>query len=1423
VILVLVSIALSSCAGVVTSAAKGNGGSGSGSGAGSGSGSSPSGVATLSASATSLNCGSVAVGSSASQSVTITNIGTTSASITQAPVSGAGFSLVGSNLPATMAAGASATVQIQFAPTTDGAAAGSYSIASDATNSPVAIALSGMGTTTGFGVTPGSISFGSVAVGSNNLKTVTVTNTGNTSVSIQLVTPSGTGFSVSGISTPMSVASGSSATFNAVFAPSAAGSMTGSISVTANAAGSPATIALTGSAVQSQSQLTVSSSSVTFGSVNVGGSSSQNITLTNSGNAALNITSATASGTGFSINGIGAQTINAGASTTFAAQFAPTAAGSDSGSISIVSNAPNSPAAIALSATAVQTQPGLTLSATSEAFGSVSVGSSASKSITVTNSGNAALTISSATASGAGFSISGLGSQTINAGASTSFTALFAPSTAGTDTGSISIVSNAPNSPSTITLSATAIQTQPILLSSSSNLSFGNVNVGASSSQNITLSNTGTAALTIMSATATGTGFSISGIGAQTINAGASTTFAVQFAPTAAGNDTGNISIVTNAAGSPMNIPLTGSGAQGVLGVSPTSVGFGSVAVGSNGSKSLTLTNSGTASITVSSASATGAGFGLSGLTTPVTVSVGQSVPFSASFTPVTSGAVSGTITLGGSGSSFSLTVPLTGTGTQPQFSATPASASFGSVTVGNSNSQTITLSNSGNATLTISSATVSGAAFSMSSMSTPTTIAAGGTAQFNVVFTPTASSAVTGTISLVSNAPNSPLTIALTGTGTSASQLLSASPTTLSFGNVNDGTTSSLSVTLTNSGNADITISGVTTTGSGFSTSGGSGVTLSANQTTTVSVAFDPSTAGAVSGKVSVASNATNSPAVITVTGTGVASSTGITVSPTSLSFGSQTVNTTAGANTVTVTNTGTTSITVSSVSTSAPFAVSGFSGSTTLTANQALSLSVTFDPTSQISSSGTLTITSSAPSSPNTVALSGTGVAVTQTGTPDLTPPICGLTSNTSNIIPNATTWANFTPPAVGSTYTDSAYGCAVTRLTNASSDPGGVGEVHYYSLSNPLSAADTKVLIFDQNGNWHVVDTNGTVVVSTSNFGPGQGIPVWDVTNDNVFWRASGSTLEECTIDSSAHTVSCVTNHTFSEYGYMVNIPDKGDMSPGGWINMLGQSSQGGSFDMFMYNPATGTKSPTFTEGSCDGDINDSEPGCLHSTTVFVGENMTADFESGTPSAAGIFWAAPFNASSFNTVDQGDHNDEGVYTDGTTIVGVFEDYQPNPGPWGNCTHSYRPTIVTYSATGAAVGSPSCMFDNMPSEPGWWVSYRDSVNRSWVAYSTQATSSAEYFNSDSSYAAPSSSNWLMYTGEILLVRADANNNPSLIYRLTLTHSRQQESGAYWAGPRAALSRSGNYVVFDSNAAWGQNGCGSISTCTDVYIIKLH
>jgi hypothetical protein len=123
-----------------------------------------------------------------------------------------------------------------------------------------------------------------------------------------------------------------------------------------------------------------------------------------------------------------------------------------------------------------------------------------------------------------------------------------------------------------------------------------------------------------------------------------------------------------------------------------------------------------------------------------------------------------------------------------------------------------------------------------------------------------------------VTNSVGSVTSSSATLTVSAATLLLSANPTSLAFGSVNTSSSKVLPVTISNTGNSSVTISGVSLSGPGFSESGvSSGLILAAGQTATLNVTFTPSTAGSATGSVSVSSNATNSPLNIGLTGTGV------------------------------------------------------------------------------------------------------------------------------------------------------------------------------------------------------------------------------------------------------------------------------------------------------------------------------------------------------------------------------------------------------------------------------------------------------------------------------------------------------------------------------------------------------------------------
>jgi hypothetical protein len=212
----------------------------------------------------------------------------------------------------------------------------------------------------------------------------------------------------------------------------------------------------------------------------------------------------------------------------------------------------------------------------------------------------------------------------------------------------------------------------------------------------------------------------------------------------------------------------------GTLSAAPTSIGFGNVQTGTSQSQSDALRNSGGSDLTITQVTVSGAGFSISGLSTPVTLTAGQTVPFNVTFAPQSSGNFSGSVTVSSNASNPSLTISLSGAGTeqapiQGELSVSPATIGVGNVTVGTSGTQTGTLSATG-ASVTVSSVSVNSSEFAISGLAFPVTIAGGQSVNFSVTFTPQTSGSASVSASFSSDASNSPTPATLTGTGVAAS-----------------------------------------------------------------------------------------------------------------------------------------------------------------------------------------------------------------------------------------------------------------------------------------------------------------------------------------------------------------------------------------------------------------------------------------------------------------------------------------------------------------------------------------------------------------------------------------------------------------------------------------------------------------------------
>ncbi len=203
-------------------------------------------------------------------------------------------------------------------------------------------------------------------------------------------------------------------------------------------------------------------------------------------------------------------------------------------------------------------------------------------------------------------------------------------------------------------------------------------------------------------------------------------------------------------------------------------------------------------------------------------------------------------------------------------------------------------------------------------------------------------------------------------------------SPSSLNFGNQNDGTTSSpQTLTLTNTGNSDMFVTGVSLTGtnaSDFAQTNTCGQ-LAPSATCTISVTFSPTISGTETGDVSITDNAFNSPQSVTLSGVGVAPQ--VLLSASSLAFGTQLVNTSSAAQVVTLTNTGSTALTITSIVAKGNFSQINTCGAS-VAAGANCTITVTFRPTDSGLRFGSITLTDNAPTSPQVISLTGTGTYV-------------------------------------------------------------------------------------------------------------------------------------------------------------------------------------------------------------------------------------------------------------------------------------------------------------------------------------------------------------------------------------------------------------------------------------------------------------
>jgi len=941
---------------------------------------------------------------SPAQSVTLSNSGNAALNIASIALAGAnpGDFTETTTCGASVAAGGSCTISVTFTPTSAASYSASVVITDNASSSPQMITLTGTGVGTApvAGLSTNSLTFGSQSLGTTSgALTVILSNTGNQTLTTAIAVK-GTNAGDFGETDNCGgsvAANGGSCTINVTFTPTLTSTENAAVTITDNAANSPQTVSLSGTGTASV--VSLSASTLTFASQPVSTTSApQAVTLTNTGNVSLSISTLALTGTNAGDFGetttcpLSPNSVPAKSACTITVTFTPTAPGTRTATVTITDNAAGSPQTVILTGTGSGNAVNLT--ATSLIFGSQTLGTTSGvQPVTLSNTGNATLNITSLVVTGANagdFAQTNTCGSSVLAGGNCTISVTFTPTAPGSRTASVTITDNAPGSPQTVSLTGTG--SGPVVALSASNLSFSSQAVGSTSgTQTLTLNNTGNAPLTITSNPVTGTNagdFSATSTCGSTVAPGGTCTFSVTFAPTASGTRTASLTITDNATNSPQTVNLSGTGTGPTASLSVASLTFNNVGTTSV-PQTLTLSNTGNAALSISGIAFTGANAGDFGETTTCgsSLAVSSSCTITVTFTPAAAGSRTASLNITDNSNNVAgnqQSVSLTGTSTGPIVSLNPPSTlPFGSETEGTASAtQSVTLTNTGNASLLITSISVTGANASDFSQTNSCggLVGANGTCTIIVTFTPSGSGSRTAAISIVDNAPGSPQSETLTGTGLSGQISLSAS--SLTFASQNVGTTSTAqSVTLTNTGNTGFTLTGVSLTGANpgdFSLTSGCGSSLAQNATCTIIVQFTPTAPGTRTSSISIADSLASSPQTVVLTGTG--SGAAVSFSAGTLTFTSQNLGTTSAAQSVTLTNTGNVSLTITSIGTTganpSDFTVTNTCGST-VAVNGSCTMSVTFTPAAIGSLTAAVSIADNAHGSPQTVNLIGTGSA--------------------------------------------------------------------------------------------------------------------------------------------------------------------------------------------------------------------------------------------------------------------------------------------------------------------------------------------------------------------------------------------------------------------------------------------------------------
>jgi uncharacterized protein (TIGR03437 family) len=663
------------------------------------------------------------------------------------------------------------------------------------------------------------------------------------------------------------------------------------------------------------SQIDASPASLDFRNGLPGGGVVRQVTLSNSGTGPLLVNEIRFSDTAFrSTSPHVPFTVPAAGSITVEVQFTPPASGAKQGTMTVLSNAGNSPSlSIPLVGNGLaDTAADPVLTPANVDFGRVPQGGSKTAQVTLQNFGPAPLRITSAALTGNGFTTADTAAGVV-LGASDSmvFTLQFVPSQLGSQTGNLALQTDDPAHPS-LSVPLRAEGVAPGVANPLPRVASGGV-TNAASYQNLLSrgavatvfgadlsGSTGGAPSVPLPRALGGTRVMVSGVDAPLFYVSPTQiNFQVPFETV---NGTVEVKVIRDGVSSTAESVTVQDYAPGVftyvraVGVQDPIVVYtdNSLVTPSrpaNPSDVLVIYATGIGLLDY--APATGAATQSSPLAAPVTqpVITLDGNPIEVLWAGLTPGSVGlaqlnvrlpSTLAQGpslplvvkfGSVSSPAVQLPVRGSGqpsAAPAIAVSPASLDFASVTTGQTKDLTLTVRNNGNATLTVTSATTSSTLFLVTAPVLPFSVPAGGTQAITIRFAPVAVGAQSATLTIASDDPASPrITVSLAGSGSSTQPpqgpQISAEPAFLDFGSIPVGQKKDLSFNIRNTGSSTLTINALNLAAGAFTlTAPATPFTIAAGAQQNIPVRYAPTQAGGETTALLILSNDPSSPVIL-------------------------------------------------------------------------------------------------------------------------------------------------------------------------------------------------------------------------------------------------------------------------------------------------------------------------------------------------------------------------------------------------------------------------------------------------------------------------------------------------------------------------------------------------------------------------------